>query len=124
MGNPLPSSIFPTWTEYEIVWLLHSLFPAFMNGCRSLGSYLYVDVDTQTKSLLLTLQEQNKNTLLALRELQLNVKSIYNHASSKDTGNSLRAIDLATSLDENVVYDMKVTPTEKLRELRNDLQVS
>ncbi|KAI2509619.1 hypothetical protein MHU86_4738 [Fragilaria crotonensis] len=39
-GNPLPVWLFPTWTEHELIWLLHALFPAFMNGCRSLGSYL------------------------------------------------------------------------------------
>lgn len=123
-SNPLPSSIFPTWTEYEVVWLLHSLFPAFMNGCRSLGSYLYVDVDTQTRNLLLTLQEQNKNTLLALREVQLNIKLMQDHASPRDCDSSLRTINVAASLDDTVAPGMRVTPTGKLKELRNSLQVS
>ena len=58
--NPLPEWLFPQTTEHEIVWILHSIYPAFMNGCRSLGSYLYVDLEAQTKKLLLALQEQNK----------------------------------------------------------------
>lgn len=123
-SNPLPSSIFPTWTEYELVWLLHSLFPAFMNGCRSLGSYLYVDVDSQTKNLLLSLQEQGKNTLLALRELQLNIESIHHYAYSKDSGNLFPATYLKTSVDRCLDFNTKITPTEKLRELRNNMQIS
>ena len=58
--NPLPEWLFKQTTENEIVWLMHSVFPAFMNGCRSLGSYLYVDLDAQAKKLLLALQEQNQ----------------------------------------------------------------
>merc|ERR1712238_339209 len=75
-SNPLPSKIFPTWTEYEVIWLMHSLFPAYMNGCRSLGSYLYVDLDAQARSLLLALQEQNKDILLVLRDVQICTQSI------------------------------------------------
>ena len=64
----LPDGILPTWTEHQCVWLLHTLFPAFMNGCRSLGSYLFVDLDARALQLL-ALQEQNKNILLVLRDV-------------------------------------------------------
>jgi hypothetical protein len=30
--NPLPTWLFPRSTEHEVVWLMHSLVPAFMNG--------------------------------------------------------------------------------------------
>jgi len=40
----------------QVVWILHSIFPAFMNGCRSLGNHLYVDVDQQTRDMLLALR--------------------------------------------------------------------
>ncbi|CAM9863191.1 unnamed protein product [Phaeothamnion confervicola] len=56
-GSALPAWLFPWWTEHEVVWMLHSVFPAYMNGCRSLGSFLYVDVDKQTRDLLLQLKE-------------------------------------------------------------------
>ena len=52
----LPEWFFPTVTEHEVVWLLHSLFPAYMNGCRSIGSYFFVDVDELTKATLAKLQ--------------------------------------------------------------------
>jgi len=52
----LPDWFLPTVTEHEVVWLLHSLFPAFMNGCRSIGSFFYVDVDELTKVTLNNLQ--------------------------------------------------------------------
>lgn len=39
---------------------MHSLFPAYLNGCRVLGGFLYVDVDEQARQNILALQEQNK----------------------------------------------------------------
>ena len=74
--NPLPTWLFPTSTEYDVVSLMHSLFPAFMNGCRSLGAYLYVDLEAQTRQLLLALQEQGKDILLVLRDVQISVSNI------------------------------------------------
>jgi len=110
--NPVPAWLFPQLTEYEIVWLLRSLFPAFMNGCRSLGSFLYVDMDEQTRQLLLALQEQNKDVLLVLRDIQIGVQTLQQHGVS--TGNRSTA-------DAPV---LRPTPTGRLRELQTRLQKS
>lgn len=123
-SNPLPSSIFPPWTEYEVVWLLHSLFPAFMNGCRSLGSYLYVDLDAQTRQLLLALQEQNKDILLVLREVQINIQSIQAHGAGEGGGTRLvSTAGIAASVDR-LIPSMQITPTGKIKELHGKLQAS
>lgn len=119
--NPVPSALFPTLTEYEIVWWLHSLFPAFMNGCRSLGSYLYVDINAQTKQLLLALQEQNKDILLVLRDVQIGVQTVQMNGSSR------AATSTAPSTAEIPVGGgaiPRVTPTGKIKELQERLQTS
>ncbi|GAX09457.1 DnaJ homolog subfamily C member 10 [Fistulifera solaris] len=113
-GNPLPEYLFPTLTECEIVWLLHSLFPAFMNGCRSLGAYLFVDLDAQTRQLLLALQEQNKDILLVLREVQIGVQTIQTHGAGR---NSTSGAVVTTDMP-------RATPTGKIRELQERLQAS
>lgn len=56
----LPDWFVPWVTEHELVALLHSLFPAYMNGCRCLGGHLYVDLEEQNRQMMLSLQEQNK----------------------------------------------------------------
>jgi len=121
--NPVPTSLFPTLTEYEIVWWLHSLFPAFMNGCRSLGSYLYVDLNAQTKMLLLALQEQNKDILLVLRDVQIGVQTV-----QVTGGSRLAASSAAPSTAEIPVGGggaiPRVTPTGKIKELQDRLQTS
>jgi len=66
----LPDWFLPTVTEHEIVWLLHSLFPAFMNGCRSIGSFFYVDVDELTKATLTNLQASHGEILEQLKVIQ------------------------------------------------------
>lgn len=121
--NPLPSSLFPTWTEYECVWLLHSLFPAFMNGCRSLGSYLYVDLDKQTRQLLLALQEQNKDILLVLRDVQINVQSI--QANGVSGGGGGGGMPRVAGMGGYAAGSMVgATPTGKIKELQERLQAS
>ena len=108
--NPIPSWLAPQMTEYEIVWLLHSLYPAFMNGCRSLGSYLYVDLEAQTRQFLMALNEQNKDILLVLRELQIGLSnvSVPGGAAPANPG----------------VAVPRVTPTGKLKELQDRLRSS
>ncbi|CAM9746289.1 unnamed protein product [Pylaiella littoralis] len=72
----LPSWCFPHMAEYEVVWILHSIFPAYMNGCRSLGSHLYVDVDQQTRDMLLALRAGHQDVLVVLRDIQGSINSL------------------------------------------------
>lgn len=119
--NPLPIWMFPQSTEHEVVWLLHSLFPAFMNGCRSLGAYLYVDLDAQTRQLLLALQDQNKDILLVLREVQIGVQTIQTHGGGGGGGGGAPRVSTAGATP---VGAPGATPTGKLKELQQRLQVS
>jgi curved DNA-binding protein CbpA len=118
--NPLPASVFPQMTEHDVVWLLRELFPAFMNGCRSLGAFLYVDLDGQTRQLLLALQEQNKDILLVLREVQIGVQTVQSHGGGGGGGPRLATGGVALPLGPIP----RATPTGKLRELQDRLQTS
>ena len=55
----LPEWFLPTVTEYEIVWLLKTLFPAYMNGCRCLGGFYYKDVEEETRQSLAALRDSH-----------------------------------------------------------------
>ena len=118
-SNPIPTWLAPRLTEYDLVWLLHSLFPAFMNGCRSLGSYLYVDLDEQTRKFLLALNEQNKDILLVLREVQIGVQTIQAHGSTPN-----RVVTAGTGTAVSVGGPPRATPTGKLKELQDRLRTS
>lgn len=120
-SNPLPASLFPRMTEYEVAWLLHTLFPAFMNGCRSLGAYLFVDLDAQTRQLLVALQEQNKDILLVLREVQIGVQTIQTHGGG---GGAPRVSSTAGATPVGASPVPRATPTGKLKELQDRLQMS
>jgi hypothetical protein len=115
--NPLPTWLFPRSTEHEVVWLMHSLFPAFMNGCRSLGAYLFVDLEAQTRQLLLALQEQGKDILLVLRDVQIGVQTI------QTTGGGGNRSALGDTMPVGGPMP-RATPTGKLKELQNRLQAS
>lgn len=117
--NPFPAWMFPQMTEHDFVLLMKSLFPAFMNGCRSLGAFLYVDMDAQTRQLLLALQEQNKDVLLVLREVQIGVQTIQAHGGGGGGGGVPRVAAAGTTGGFP-----RATPTGKLRELQERLQSS
>ena len=66
----LPAWFLPAMTAHELIQLGHNLFPAFLNGCRCIGAYLFVDLDGHQRALLGALHEQNKEVLRALRDIQ------------------------------------------------------
>mmetsp|Transcript_28807 Transcript_28807/g.45376 ORF Transcript_28807/g.45376 Transcript_28807/m.45376 type:complete len:357 (-) Transcript_28807:31-1101(-) len=119
-GSPFPSWFMPQNTEYEAVWLLHTLFPAFMNGCRSIGSYLYVDLEAQTRQLLLALQEQNKDILLVLRDVQIGVQNVQANGGGGGGGGRLATAGVVPPVGAAA----RATPTGKIKELQERLQVS
>lgn len=117
-GNPFPAWFFPQNTEYEAVWLMHTLFPAFMNGCRSIGGYLYVDLEAQTRQLLTGLMEQNKDILLVLRDVQIGVQNIQANGGGGGGGNRLANVPPVGGAVS------RVTPTGKIKELQDRLRTS
>lgn len=128
-NNPLPPWLLPTSTEHEAVWLMHALFPAFMNGCRSIGAYLYVDLDAQTRQLLLALQDQNKDILLVLRDVQITVQSIQAHGGGGGGGARLTSGGDGDTVPSGGPRASggplpKATPTGKIKELQERLQKS
>ena len=119
--NPIPAWLAPRLTEYDVVWLLHTLFPAFMNGCRSLGSYLFVDIEGQTRLFLLALSEQNKDILLVLRDIQIGVQSI--QATGVAGGSAPRITTTAGAVISTGAPNRSL-PTGKLKELQERLRTS
>jgi len=121
--DPLPAWFFPSTTEHEWIWLLHSLFPAFMNGCRCLGGFLFVDMEEQTRKLLFALREQNKDVLLVLRDVQIGVQAMQRGGVGGGVqvgvGNGLESND---RMQGGNVPLLKATPTGALKELERKLQ--
>jgi hypothetical protein len=124
-SNPIPSWMFPTLTEADLVRIMHSLFPAFMNGCRSMGAYLFVDMDLQLRQLLLALQEQNKDVLMVLRDVQIGVQTIQATGGGGGGGPRLTSTaDLSVTSEGGAASAVRATPTGKIRELQGRLQHS
>jgi hypothetical protein len=123
-GNPFPSWLLPQNTEHEAVWLMHTLFPAFMNGCRSIGGYLYVDLEAQTRQLLMALQEQNKDILLVLRDVQIGVQNIQANGGGGGGGTGGNRPGSSVPIVGGVTMMRGATPTGKIRELQDRLQAS
>lgn len=98
----LPAWFLPAMTEHEFIQLGHQLFPAFLNGCRCIGAYLFVDLDGHTRALLVALHEQNKEVVAALTDLK-------------------RAVRDATN-ESGLTPQPKMTPGEALRKLEADLK--
>jgi len=110
----MPTWFLPFVTEHELILLLHALFPPFMNGCRCIGSALYVDIDQQTRNLLQELHNQNNTILLVLRDIQVNLQQGVAVAGSGGGG---KVVGGASSA-------IKATPTGKLKELEERMKAN
>lgn len=95
-----------------------------MNGCRSIGAYLFVDLEAQTRQLLLALQEQNKDILLVLRDVQIGVTNIQANGGG---GGGHRLANAGASGTISTVGGgalPRATPTGKIKEMQDKLQAS
>ena len=103
-----------------------------MNGCRSLGSYLYVDLEMQTRQFLLALSEQNKDLLLVLREIQIGIQTIQLHGGGTSRNNGTATASTANvgvvtaggASSSGSIGVPRPTPTGKLKELQDKLRTS
>lgn len=111
----LPAWFLPQKTEHDIVWLLHNLYPAYMNGCRSICSFLYVNVEEQTRQLLLALSSQNQDILTVLRDIQVHIHSLAAGGAATAKGAGVPNVNAAA---------LKATTTGKLKELEQRMKLS
>ncbi len=77
--SDLPSWFLPQWTQYEIVQVMHSLYPAFMNGCRLVSSAIFVDIEAQTRSMLVQLLLGHNMLLAQLRIIEVGIGKLRNN---------------------------------------------
>mmetsp|Transcript_11746 Transcript_11746/g.15130 ORF Transcript_11746/g.15130 Transcript_11746/m.15130 type:complete len:346 (-) Transcript_11746:142-1179(-) len=82
----LPEWFLPTITEYEIILILHSIFPAFMNGCKIIGSFYYIDIDELTKNTLLKLQNSHEEILSSIKSIQAQLDELKTGGGNITTG--------------------------------------
>jgi hypothetical protein len=83
----LPASIFPQTTPFELITILHLLYPAYMNGCRCIMSAFFVNIKEKREKLLEELANATKdltvkcsNLSRSMEELVLQVKEMHvNH---------------------------------------------
>jgi hypothetical protein len=80
----LPASIFPQTTPFELITMLHRLYPAYMNGCRCVMSAFYVNIKERREKILEELANTTKdltvkcsNISRSMEELVLEVKDMH-----------------------------------------------
>ncbi|KAG5178409.1 heat shock protein 40 like protein/ DnaJ domain-containing protein [Tribonema minus] len=75
-ASVLPPWFLPSMTEFELVWFMRAMFPAYMNGCRSICGYLHVDYDEQTRTLLRALQKGHNDVMLKVQLMTTETKDL------------------------------------------------
>uniref|UniRef100_A0A6U1QPK2 Uncharacterized protein n=1 Tax=Cyclophora tenuis TaxID=216820 RepID=A0A6U1QPK2_CYCTE len=88
-----------------------------------MGTYLYVDLDAQTRQLLLALQEQGKDILLVLRDVQIGVQSMQAGGIPASGAAPAPRVTGAPAMPQGGPIP-RATPTGKLKELQDRLQSS
>ncbi|OQR97857.1 hypothetical protein ACHHYP_09881 [Achlya hypogyna] len=55
---------------YELVQFMHLLYPPFMNGCRTMGSFFVRNILQENYNLSMEIIASNKTILMGMRQLQ------------------------------------------------------
>lgn len=55
----LPAWLLPQVAPFEAIWVLHRIFPAFMNGCRAVCGAIYVDQDSVASRFVLRIASES-----------------------------------------------------------------
>ncbi len=103
----LPSWFLPQWTQYEIVQTMHSLYPAFMNGCRLVSSSIFVDIEAQTRSMLVQLLQGHNMLLTQLRNVEVGIGKLRNNGVHKERNSGVIMED--TSPSSSILHFENVT---------------
>lgn len=108
---PLPRWFFPYNTPHDVVAFLHSLYPTFMNGSRSIMGAFYVDTKAVREEALQSLIEASKATTLRASSLIQSILSNQNYltqvgedeAEGGIMANAIRAIRKCVALSPDRV---------------------
>lgn len=101
--TPIPEwvSLNKRTTEYELLFMLHSIFPGLILGFRCLSEYLYVDVDSSSILVLQDVFTQQKNLHVLLHEVQ-NTLSDSNASKSGSGSGSLQESRIESSKEDSM----------------------
>ena len=58
-------------TVHEKIRLLRSLLPAYLNGCRTIKAYLFIDLDIAMLMNVDRMVRQQQQMMLAIRNIQV-----------------------------------------------------
>lgn len=95
----IPDWFLPSLTDHELVWVMHSIFPAYMNGCRSICAFLYVDLEKEARDLMLAIQQGHNDLLLKISLLSTEVRDLANSGGGKRRGSSPSRKGSAAEID-------------------------
>ncbi len=87
-GLDLPSWLMPQMTEYEIVQMFHRVFPVFMNGCRLVSKAIFVDIEKQTRAILVQLLGAQQMMCIQLKSIETEIVKLRCNNSSVGGGES------------------------------------
>ncbi|OQR93378.1 hypothetical protein THRCLA_08458 [Thraustotheca clavata] len=79
----LSPRFFPQVTVYELVQFMHLLYPPFMNGCRSMGSFFIRNILQENYDLSMELLKSNKMILMGMRQLHGELQGVGHLRRSK-----------------------------------------
>jgi DnaJ domain len=114
----LPSWFLPSMTDHEVILILRTIFPAFLNGCRSICGFLYVDIEKQTRDLMLELQKGHNAIVLQLQLMQTELRDVARNGGGGGGGGASR---LATSAAASAKQQQ---PLGQLRDLEERMKAS
>ncbi len=112
----LPSWVLPTLPHYDIVQIMHSIYPAFLNGCRLVSSAIFVDIEVQIRAMLVQLLKGHSMLILQLRTIEMEIGKLRNNGTHVERrSGGVKIDDVSSSSTPN--FD---SVTSKLLEIERE----
>ncbi len=112
----LPSWVLPTLPHYGIVQIMHSIYPAFLNGCRLVSSAIFVDIEAQIRVVLVQLLNGHSMLTLQLRTIEMEIGKLRNNGTHVERrSGGVKINDVSSSSTPN--FD---SVTSKLLEIETE----
>lgn len=79
----LSTTLLPQMTTYEFISIAQAVFPAYLNGCRTIGSFLHYDLLHDNFQVSIALLQSNQAILNGLRDIHIEVQGLQRQSGGK-----------------------------------------
>ena len=89
----LPDTMFSQMTSAEMIKIMHSMYPLFLNGAQCIGQFLYLNLELDNIGLSIELLKADRALALGIRNLHADVLQLQSNSNRPMTTSSSKVLE-------------------------------